>query len=89
MMSTPTLGYMGKAWIGLMAAVSWTWEDGELATYFNWMLGQPHNQNSDECVTMLSGFWTEVSCSQTKASVCFDGAYKTTSFVVFVLVLQV
>ncbi|XP_071325939.1 C-type mannose receptor 2-like [Trachinotus anak] len=76
LMNTPTGGYTDKAWIGLYEGASlWAWLDGELATYFNWNTYQPDDTNTTEvCVTMTDdGFWNNVSCSQVKPSVCFDG----------------
>lgn len=78
MMSTSTWGYTGKAWIGLIATFNWAWEDGQPATYFHWVPGQPDNLNGNEfCAATLSGLWFDATCSQIKSPVCFDGGYKT------------
>ncbi|XP_055358883.1 C-type mannose receptor 2-like [Betta splendens] len=74
MLSSSPSGYTGRAWIGLTASMTWTWEDGRPASFLHWMVGQPDNLSGSElCAVILGGFWMDVSCSLTNAPVCFDG----------------
>uniref|UniRef100_A0A3B4YBJ4 C-type lectin domain-containing protein n=1 Tax=Seriola lalandi dorsalis TaxID=1841481 RepID=A0A3B4YBJ4_SERLL len=79
MMNTPTGGYTDKAWIGLFENTSeWTWVDGQLATYFHWNTDQTNSTNATKfCVIMTDGgFWSHISCSNERPSVCFNGGYR-------------
>ena len=42
----------------------WTWQDGEIATYFAWSAGQPDNASNDEdCLEMTNdGSWNDFNC---------------------------
>uniref|UniRef100_A0A3Q0QY48 C-type lectin domain-containing protein n=1 Tax=Amphilophus citrinellus TaxID=61819 RepID=A0A3Q0QY48_AMPCI len=75
--NTPTRGYTGKAWIGLYAALQWTWLDGLPDTYF---IGSYASLHSDYCASInyekkRSRYYS--TCTERRPSVCFNGRYKS------------
>ncbi|CAG6013871.1 unnamed protein product [Menidia menidia] len=71
--------HSGKVWIGLRAGlVSWTWPDGEEASYFNWGPVVSDSPYEDLCAVISdSGAWTNLNCSLLRPSVCSNGSHFT------------
>ncbi|XP_060584435.1 asialoglycoprotein receptor 2-like [Ruditapes philippinarum] len=64
-------------WIGLTDEVTdgiWKWSDTDtVATYFNWLPGQPNNGKSGNCVAMRAEYhyeWTDDACSASFKALC-------------------
>lgn len=65
-----------RAWMGLSdqaAEGTWTWSDGSLPGYSNWIQGQPVNDlGSEDCAIHYhtSGQWAAVNCAAKYRSMC-------------------
>jgi len=66
-------------WIGytrasLPCGTSWVWQDGSSANYTNWYPGEPNcranNEYSVEINYGSTGYWNDVSASQTHQGIC-------------------
>ncbi|TSR51431.1 Collectin-12 [Bagarius yarrelli] len=62
-------------WIGLkniFKTSTWSWTDGTVATYFQWIEGGPTNYPSvQSCGLIIGGIWSDLPCSDTAHFTCY------------------
>jgi hypothetical protein len=56
---------------------NYTWYDGQPLSYVNWNTGDPASANSEECMMMLGGKWSDVFCTAVTYFMCEQVAGET------------
>jgi HYR domain/Lectin C-type domain/Secretion system C-terminal sorting domain len=54
----------GSAWVGIRrSGNSWLWDNGAVASYYNWAYGEPNNyQNNEDCAQIRpDGTWNDIT----------------------------
>ncbi|KAF4528533.1 hypothetical protein B566_EDAN017060, partial [Ephemera danica] len=49
---------------------NYTWGDGQPMTYTNWNTGDPVNENTEECLLLTQGKWSDMYCSAVNFFMC-------------------
>ncbi|KAM6451461.1 macrophage mannose receptor 1-like isoform 1-T1 [Liasis olivaceus] len=61
-------------WIGMYKNLNgdWLWIDNAVVNFVNWNIGEPSDQNNEECVEMFasSGTWNNIYCNSYLGYVC-------------------
>ena len=61
-------------WIGyndISEEGNWIWADGSSSEYSNWGLGEPDDNNIEDCgVITASGTWNDISCGLSMPGLC-------------------